>query len=107
MVLKASLNKPYTDKERMEFIVQNNHKLGYTIKNTNNGLEAYDYTEEEIAEFKKKLNDEAIEQEFKEKKNTILMNYLDAMIHNDAGKMFDLELQMKNLDDWYNQQKGG
>ena len=106
MVLKAKLTKPYTDKERIEFIVENNHKLGYTIKNVDDGMEAYDYTEEEKAEFKKQYDSEMLENEFKEKKQKILMDYLDAMIHNNSSEMFNLEMKMKNLDEWYENQKG-
>ena len=48
MEIKATLNKPYTDSERMEFIVHNNHNLGYEIKETESALEAWGYTKEEI-----------------------------------------------------------
>jgi DNA-binding transcriptional MerR regulator len=54
MEIKATLNKPYTDKERMDFIVANNHKLGYQIKETDSALEAWGLTEEEQAEETKK-----------------------------------------------------
>jgi DNA-binding transcriptional MerR regulator len=50
MEIKATLNKPYTDKERIDFVVANNHKLGYQIKETETALEAWGYTQEEIAE---------------------------------------------------------
>ena len=38
MEIKATLNKPYTDKQRADFIVENNHKLGYEIKETEDAL---------------------------------------------------------------------
>ena len=47
MILKSKLNKPYTDKERCDFIVSQNHNLGYEIKETEIALEAWGYTEEE------------------------------------------------------------
>lgn len=34
MEIKAQLNKPYTDKQRCDFIVEYNHKLGYEIQET-------------------------------------------------------------------------
>ena len=49
MEIKAELLKPYTDKERMDFIVQNNHNLGYEIRETDSALEAWGYTDEEKA----------------------------------------------------------
>ena len=47
MEIKATLNKPYTDKQRIDFIVSQNHTNGYEIKETENALEAWGYTEEE------------------------------------------------------------
>lgn len=50
MEIKAELLKPYNDSEKMKFIVQNNHNLGYEIKETSTALEAWGYTEEEISQ---------------------------------------------------------
>lgn len=62
MEIKAELQKPYTNKEKMDFIIQYNHGLGYTIEEADNALLAWGYTEEEkIAEFKKKKYLEATE----------------------------------------------
>lgn len=47
MELKSKLNKPYTESERLNFIVKQNHELGYEIKTTETGLEAWGYTDEE------------------------------------------------------------
>lgn len=48
MEIKAQLSKPYTEEQRIQFIVDFNHKLGYTIEETETALEALGYTEEEI-----------------------------------------------------------
>ena len=40
MEIKAQLEKPYTEEQRMDFIVQYNHNLGYKIEETDNTLEA-------------------------------------------------------------------
>lgn len=50
MEIKAELLKPYNSDERMNFIVEQNHKNGYEIKETETALEAWGYTEEEIQE---------------------------------------------------------
>ena len=50
MEIKATLNKPYTDKQRIDFIVSENHTKGYEIKETETALEAWGYTEEEKQE---------------------------------------------------------
>ena len=38
MEIKATLNKPYTDKQRADFIVTYNHNLGCEIKETDDSL---------------------------------------------------------------------
>lgn len=48
MEIKATLNKPYTEEQRMDFIVENNHQKGYEIRESETALEAWGYTEEEI-----------------------------------------------------------
>lgn len=53
MEIKATLNKPYSNIERMDFIVENNHNKGYEIKETETALEAWGNTEEEIQEQEK------------------------------------------------------
>ena len=50
MEIKTTLNKPYTDKQRINFIVEQNHNNGYEIKETETALEAWGYTEGEKQE---------------------------------------------------------
>ena len=50
MEIKATLNKPFTDKQRADFIVENNHQYGYEIKETETALEAWGLTEAEKEE---------------------------------------------------------
>lgn len=50
MEIKATLNKPYTEKQRVDFIVENNHQQGYEIRETETALEAWGLTAEEEAE---------------------------------------------------------
>lgn len=54
--IKAHLTKPYTEKERTDFIVENNHNKGYTIEELENGsLQAFEMvkTDEEKANTRK------------------------------------------------------
>ena len=53
MEIKATLQKPYEENERMDFIVQYNHNQGYVIEETETELQALGYTEEEIAQAEK------------------------------------------------------
>ena len=53
MEIKAELKQPYTENERINFIVEQNHKQGYEVKETETALEAWGYTEEEKQEREK------------------------------------------------------
>ena len=48
MEIKAEILQPFNEEERINFIVEQNHKLGYEIRETETSLEAWGYTEEEI-----------------------------------------------------------
>lgn len=48
MEIKAELKQPYTENERINFIVEQNHKNGYEIKETENALQAWGKTETEV-----------------------------------------------------------
>ena len=56
MEIKATLNKPYTEQQRIDFIVSENHQKGYEIKETESALEAWGLTAEEIAEQEKQAH---------------------------------------------------
>jgi len=47
MEIKATLNKPYTEDERADFIVEQNHNNGYEIRETETALESWGYTQVE------------------------------------------------------------
>lgn len=47
MEIKAILDKPFLEEEKLDFIVEQNHNNGYEIKETETALEAWGYTEEE------------------------------------------------------------
>ncbi len=53
MEIKAVLNKPYTEEERENFIVEYNHNQGYAIEETETELKALGYTEEELEQFER------------------------------------------------------
>lgn len=53
MEIKLRLQKPYTEEERYEFIIEQNHNKGYEIKETEEELQAWGYTEEEKQEQRK------------------------------------------------------
>ena len=50
MEIKAQLLQPFNEEEKIDFIVEQNHKNGYEIRETETALQAWGYTEEEIQE---------------------------------------------------------
>ena len=50
MKIYDRLYKPYSEEQRINFIVENNHKKGYEIKENGTELQAWGYTEEEKRE---------------------------------------------------------
>lgn len=62
MEIKEILKKPYTEQERIEFIVDNNHNLGYEIRETETELQAWGNDENDKFQIAKEnkilLNDE-------------------------------------------------
>jgi hypothetical protein len=50
MEIKAILNKPYSSKEKADFVVLYNHTKGYEIKETSDDLEAWGLTADEQEE---------------------------------------------------------
>ena len=62
MEIKATLQKPYTENERIDFIVTYNHNQNLIIKETEKELQALGYTETELVEARK---EEFLKQFFK------------------------------------------
>lgn len=73
MEIKAILNKPCLEEERVNFIVEQNHNNGYEIKETDKTLEAWGYTEEE----KEQQRQESISKLSLTKREVFLALYAD------------------------------
>lgn len=79
MEIKATLQKPYEEKDRLHFIVRNNHHYGYEIRETETALEAWGYTQEEIEEQEKQRRNQEIDSKIKELRE---MSLIDIMNNN-------------------------
>ena len=66
MEIKAELKQPYTENEKISFIVEQNHNNGYEIKETETALEAWGYSEEEKQEQKRERRNQEIDNKIKE-----------------------------------------
>lgn len=76
MEIKAELQKPYEEQQRIDFIITQNHNLGYEIRETETALQACGYTEEEIAQQER----EGIAQLSLTKREVFLAIYRDKQI---------------------------
>ena len=77
MEIKAKLQKPFTDKQKADFIVENNHQHGYEIRETELALEAWGYTEEEKEEQQKQARNSEIDSKIKELQEMSLQDLLE------------------------------
>jgi len=72
MEIKNVLDKPYTDIQRADFIVVNNHELGYEIRETETALEAWGLTQEEKEEQQKQQRIKEIDVKIAELEQMVL-----------------------------------
>ena len=67
MEIKAKLDKPYSKAQRQEFIVEQNRRNGYELRETDAALEAWGYSAEERQE------------QAEQKRKAEIMSQLDAL----------------------------
>ena len=101
MEIKATLNKPYTESQRLNFVVEQSHRNGYEIKETDLALEAWGYTESEQAELVKRAQIlgliaqlDAIDLKTIRSLRAIQSEH---GTQSDADKLGELELQAENI----------
>lgn len=82
MEIKNILDKPYTDKQRINFIVEQNHQLGYEIRETETELQAWGYTQEEIEEQDKQRRNQEIDSKIAELQEMCLSEVIQGNIEN-------------------------
>ena len=82
MEIKSELLKPYTEEEKIEFIVEQNHKNGYEIRETETALEAWGYTDEEKQEQERECRNQEIDEKIKELQIMALPEVLNGNIEN-------------------------
>lgn len=82
MEIKSELLKPYTEKQRADFIVENNHTKGYEIKETEKALEAWGYSEEEKQEQECERRNQEINQKISELEQMAISDVLQGNKEN-------------------------
>lgn len=81
MEIKAKIEKPFTDEQRCNFIVEQNHNNSYEIRETETELQAWGYTEEE--------KQEQEEKEFNRKFFNTSLGYVSRDVHMKNGTVKD------------------
>lgn len=89
MILIDVLKKPYTDEEKKQFIVKNNHCLGFRILETDEELQAFDYSEEE----KKEQNKEFEIQDLKKQLDETDYKIIKCSEYSLAGKELPYDIE--------------
>lgn len=95
MEIKAALNKPYKEKEKLDFIVKQNHNKGYEIRETETALEAWGLNAEEVAEQEKERIIDELKKQLAEidKKSARSMRAIIAGVATEEDKEFLANLE--------------
>lgn len=94
MEIKAILNKPYTETERINFVVENNHQKGYSIQETPTALEAWGFTDAELLLSAKEAKFDENTSKAKEAVENGYVEYKDAEFETNAQTVGDLTATM-------------
>ena len=101
MEIKDTLRKPYTEHQRLDFIVINNYNKGYDIRETNSALEAWGYTQEEEAAKEKEKQIAVLKQQLSvlDEKSARSMRAIlaETATADDRAYLANLEAQAEDL----------
>ena len=87
MEIKAELKQPYTEQEKINFIVEQNHKLGYIVEEQEDKLVAFGYTEQEKLQQAKEIKfKEILDKAYEYENKTGLVSF--------DGRISDTETQV-------------
>lgn len=103
MEIKAILNKPYTDKQRANFIVENNHNKGYEIQETEDSLIAVynEPTVEELQAQVRAVRNGYLEKYVDPKQLVLVWEGLSIDERNTYAEYRKYLLDYTNSDDWW------
>ena len=98
MEIKATLNKPYTEEQRTDFIVLNNHQLGYEIRETEQALEAWGADDSDLLDEAKEAkiaeNDTARDEALNQG-----VTYKNVLFDSDTDQKVNLLAMVSAMDD--------
>ena len=82
MEIKATLQKPYTKQDRLDFIYIQNRRKHYEIRETNLALEAWGLTAEEQEEKRKQQRNQEIDDKIRELNEMAIPDILEGNTEN-------------------------
>lgn len=92
MEIKAELKQPYTEQEKINFIVEQNHKLGYIVEEQEDKLVAFGYTEQEKLQQAKEIKlKEILEKAYEYENKTGLVSF-DGRVSKTEAQVLHTEL---------------
>ena len=111
MKIKATLQKPYTEKERIDFIVEQNHKNGYEIRETEKAIEAWGNTnDEKLKQAQQTKLQEASEKAFEYRNVTGLVSFnarpVDTSLLEEGETTLVLHTELLNQNDFFQRMVG-
>ena len=111
MEIKVILKKPYTDEERNNFIVEQNHNLGYEIRETETALEAWGTTEDEkLKQAQTAKLQEASDKafEYRDKYGLVQFNArpVDTALREEGESTLVLHTELLNQNDFFQRMVG-
>ena len=111
MEIKAQLKKPYTEKQRIDFIVQQNHRNSYEIKETETALEAWGKTEDEkLKQVQQSKLQEASDKAFEYRNVTGLVSFnarpVDTSLLAEGETTLILHTELLNQNDFFQRMTG-
>lgn len=111
MEIKSELKQPYTSKERMDFIVEQNHRNNYEIKETETSLEAWGNTDnEQLKQAQQSKLQEASDKafEYRDKYGLVQFNArpVDTSLLAEGESTLVLHTELLNQNDFFQRMVG-
>lgn len=101
MEIKSELLKPYSEKERCDFIVKNSHKLGYLIKEIEDSIQAWGLSSEEEKAQRKQEALQELDAQFLTDKTELVRQFGDALLHEDLEESEAIKAELTELEERY------
>lgn len=111
MEIKETLLKPYTENQRIDFIINNNHSLGYEIIETEEELQAWGYDDTELLN-EAKLSKISLNDELRDTALFGGVTYNNVLFDSDTDQKVNISETVRDMSDedtivWYGMDNQG